>query len=120
MKKAKYKVTILLLLVNVLFWIRLFALYIVRFANGGDIEYVIITVLLFLDIVAYALLAFGLWRDYKVFMILLVPFLTANAVLSVTDQMGFWDVAALILNLATMVMFFLERRKIKRQEVSGK
>lgn len=113
MKSIKYKVTIALLLVNMLFWIRLLAEYISRFALDGELIYILIAALLFLDMVAYGVLAFGLRREIKFLKILLVPFLVVNAILSITDDIGFWDMAVLILNLGTILAFFLERKKIK-------
>ncbi len=114
MKQRKYTVTIIVLLINMLFWIRLLALYISRFATGGEAVYIVIAVLLFLDMAAYGVLASGLRREVKFLKILLIPFLIVNAILSVTDDIGFWDIAALLLNLAAILTFFLERRKLKQ------
>ena len=116
MKERKHEVTAILLLVNMLFWIRLLVLYINRFAADGESIYIVIAVLLFLDMTAYGMLAFGLSRDNKLIKILLIPFLVANAVLSVTDDVGFWDIAALLLNLVTMMAYILEHRASKKKE----
>ena len=113
MNKRNYRATIMLLLVNMMFWIRLLAHYIIRFAGGGETVYIVIAVLLFLDTAVYGIFAFGLLRDIKLTRILIVPFLVANVILSVTDDVGLWDIAALTLNLVTILAFFLERKNIK-------
>ena len=110
-KKQQYIKTSILLIVNMLFWMRLLALYIGRFTSGGETVYSVIAVLLILDMAAYGALALGLWRQFKPAKLLLVPFLIVNAILSITDDIGFWDIAALTLNLVTILAFFLERKK---------
>ena len=95
-----------------LFWMRLFALYIGRFTSGGEAVYSVIAVLLILDMAAYGAFALGLWRQFKPAKLMLVPFLAVNAILSVTDEIGFWDIAALTLNLVAILAFYLERKKI--------
>ncbi len=122
MNKRKYIATKILLLINMFFWLRLLVLYISRFAIMEETIYVIIVALLFLDMAAYGVITFGIRYDKKLFKMLLIPFLIVNAVLSVTDEMGFWDVAALVLNLAAILAFILEIRKekLKRLRASEK
>jgi diacylglycerol kinase len=100
-----------LLFINMLFWIRFLVEYLVRFiGNAPEPLYIVLFALLFLDMAAYGILAFGLWRKWKLPNVLLIPFLALNAVLSVTDQMGLWDVAALLMNAGTCAVYLLERR----------
>ncbi len=110
----KYKVTIVLLTVGMLFWARLIWAYIGRLFSGSADVYTLIAVLLVVDMLCYCALAVGLGFDIKWARVLIMPFVIANAVLSITDDVGFWDIASLVLNLVIIPVFLLERRRARR------
>ena len=114
MVHINYTWTIRLLIVNLLLWMRLLGAYIYRFSGESDNKiYIAISILVFLDMITYGVIAVGLWRSCKRLNYFLIPFLLLNIFLCITDEFGLWDAAALLLNLSTGVAYLFERKNLK-------
>lgn len=97
-----------------IFWMILLGKYLYRFAGQGtESMYFLVGILLLLDLLSYGIFVFGLWKNIKILKYLLLPFLVSNAILSITDQLGFWDIAALLMNISTILVYLQEKKTIK-------
>jgi len=91
-----------LLITNIIFWAAMALSFSFSELASHD-NYLLIKILLFLEPAIFAVILFGLSRRDKVIYALSIPFAVTNAILSITDDMGIYDIISLILSLAVFV-----------------
>lgn len=104
--------------VNFVFWLVLASYFAFDYFAGRE-EYLILKVLLFLEPLAFLVWLIGVWKRVRVLYLLSLPFILGNAILSVTDQVGGYDLIALALNLIAFVALAAIWRPIMRRAAAG-
>jgi hypothetical protein len=99
MKHLSNKTSLWLLTVNGLFWLVVATGYL--FVHPDN--YLIIKVLLFLEALACFVGLYGLLSKKRVLVIFVTLQAGANTLLSLTDELGLWDITAFLLSLALLV-----------------
>jgi len=74
---------------------------------------VTLIVLLFLNAILFAVFSFLIEKKKKWLFYLIVLFLLANIVLTVTDQVGIFDVLVLVIDFMLLNLVFLKRKDFK-------
>ena len=74
---------------------------------------VILIILLFLNAILFAVFSFLIDRKKKWLFYLIVLFLLANIVLTVTDQVGVFGVLVLVIDFMLLNLVFLKRKEFK-------
>lgn len=92
-----------LLGINFIFWLFMAAYYSIYVFSGDD-EYFIIKVLLFLEPLAFLIIFFAVLKRVKLIYIASIPFLALNALLSITDEVGFYDILAMSLSILALIL----------------
>jgi hypothetical protein len=103
----------LLLLLNGLLWIGLGCYSLFRFPFG-DLNQVFawfVVALMFANALVFLLVAWGLGRGSRYLFWLGLGLVAVNLFLSVTDQIGLWDLLVLMLNAITLALLFTQRRR---------
>ena len=102
----------ILLLVNALTWIGLGSYSLFRFPVGEANLYVawVVVGLMFANALVLLLVAWGVGRGNRFLYWLGLGQVGVNLLLSVTDQVGLWDWAVLLLNAVTLAVLFAQRR----------
>ena len=103
----------LLLLLNGLLWIGLGIYSIVRFPFGDVHQTIawVVVALMFANALVLLLVAWGLGRGSRFLFWLGLAQVAVNLLLSVTDQIGLWDLLVLLLNAITLALLFAQRRR---------
>ena len=102
------KITISGFIANMAFWLGIFLCYsFVKYR--GDKDFLILKVLLFCEPVIYFLALWGYLKKRRTIYILTLLFLAANAALSVTDEVGFFDIISLLLNAGLLLLLAAQR-----------
>ena len=106
------RVAQLLLLVNGLLWIGLGVYGLVRFPVGDEhaVFAWVVVGLMFANALVLLLVAWGVGRGNRFLYWLGLGQVGVNLLLSVTDQVGLWDWAVLLLNAVTLAVLFAQRR----------
>ncbi|NMC36656.1 hypothetical protein GYA49_06500 [Candidatus Beckwithbacteria bacterium] len=111
MIQVKHNLLYYAFLVNALFWLIMASYYtFVRFSNQS--QYLIIKILLFLEFFLYLVFALKLKKKNIWFYYLAFPFVIANMILSVTDQVGLLDWISFVLNSGLLFLLFLMQKSI--------
>jgi hypothetical protein len=103
----------ILLLINALVWIGVGISSLVDFpleeAYAGLLW--VLVGLMFANALLFLAVAWGIGRGNRPLFWLGVAQVTVNLVLSVTDQVGFFDVLVLLLNAALLALLFAQRKQ---------
>lgn len=91
-----------LLGVNIVFWFFI-AIYFSFFKFAEKPEYLILKILLFFEPLIFVGLLVGIAKKIKIIYILGLFFLIINVILSITDEIGLFDIMSLLLNITTFV-----------------
>lgn len=110
---APLRVTQLLLALNGLFWIGLGIYGLVRFPVGDDhaVFAGVVVGLMFANALILLWVAWGVGRGNQQLYWLGLAQVGVNLILSVTDQIGAWDLIILLLNAITLALLFAQRRQ---------
>ncbi len=110
---APLRVTQLLLALNGLFWIGLGIYGLVRFPVGDDhaVFAGVVVGLMFANALILFWVAWGVGRGNQRLYWLGLAQVGVNLILSVTDQIGAWDLIVLLLNAITLALLFAQRRQ---------
>jgi hypothetical protein len=103
----------LLLLLNGLLWLGLGVYSLFRFPFG-DVHQImawVVVGLMFGNALILLLVAWGLGRGIRFLYWLGLVQVAVNLLLSVTDQIGLWDLLVLLLNAITLALLFAQRRR---------
>lgn len=88
------------------------AVYFSFFKFASTENYFILKILLFLEPLLFAIALFGLIKKIKGVYVFLIIFVLLNAVLSVTDQIGIYDIISLVLNILALIGLLLSWKQI--------
>jgi hypothetical protein len=102
MKINLLKTNYYLLGFNIIFWFFI-VIYFSFFKFVYKPEYLIIEILLFFEPLIFIGLLVGIVRKIKIIYILGLFFLVINAVLSITDELGLFDIISLLLSITTFI-----------------
>lgn len=110
------KVAIVLLVAKSILWLAFAGGYFVRQGGLADLgaSSIVMPILMVIDALAYVLIAWGLARNPRIVFLIAAPFLVVNAVLSVTDEFGLFDLIVLVLDLVILGLLLLARRSWPR------
>ena len=100
--KNKFFLTKIVLIINTLFWSGI-AVYYSFFKFVNKPNYLILKVLLFGEPILFIISIWNLVKKNRFIYLLSILFVITNGVLSITDQVGNWDLISLILNILAMV-----------------
>ena len=103
----------LLLLINGLLWIGLAVYSLLRFPFGDVHQFAawVVIGLMFANALILLLVAWGLGRGSRFLYWLGLAQVMLNLILSVTDQIGLWDLLVLLLNAIILALLFAQRRR---------
>ena len=104
-----------LLYIKSLIWL-VFSIYTWVEYSGSHVKsvsMVTLIVLLFLNAILFAVFSFLIEKKKKWLFYLIVLFLLANIVLTVTDQVGIFDVLVLVIDFMLLNLVFLKRKDFK-------
>ena len=114
MKSNFLKTNYYLLGFNIAFWLFV-AIYFSFFKFADKPEYLILKVLLFLEPLVFIGLLVGVVKKIKIIYILGLLFLVINAVLSITDETGLFDMISLLLNITTFITLLSIRNNFLKE-----
>ena len=101
------KISIIGFILNIAFWLWIFLNYsFIKFYGNGD--YILARVLLFFEPVIFIVALMGYLRKRRVIYILSILFLTANSLLSITDEVGFMDIVSLFMNIGLALLLAVQ------------
>jgi hypothetical protein len=101
MKKSLLITSKILLIINIIYW-GLIASYFSFFKFTSSDNYLIFKILLFLEPLFFIIALFGFINKIKTIYIFSIIFIFFNTLSSITDQVGFYDIISLILNILTL------------------
>lgn len=97
------KTSILVLSVNILFWSFVFFYFsFVKFS--GNENYLPLKLLLLLEPLFFILALIGYLKEVRNIYLLTIIFLIANSVLSITDEVGLFDMISLSLSIVALLL----------------
>lgn len=103
--------TIILFIMNIIFWMGIWMYF--TFVKYVDEEaYLMVKILLFGEPVLFTIGLAGYLRRSKLFYLLTLLFLFGNSVLSITDEVGIFDLISLVLSLLMLVVLVIQWRTI--------
>jgi len=98
-----------LLIINIIFW-SIIAVYFSFFKLYSNEDYLILKVLLFFEPLSFTIILVGLIKRIKIIYWLSIVFLIFNAIISITDEVGVYDIIAFILNILVLVNLLIIRK----------
>jgi hypothetical protein len=99
-----------LFLLHALIWVLLGVVSVARMAGQGSATSVVVVAVLMFVYAAVALwLAWGMWKRRPLLYYLALAALVVNAIMSLTDQVGLWDVLVLFVDVVTLVLLLAAR-----------
>lgn len=102
--ELKYLSIYLLLILNIIFWLAVAVNYsFVQFLHDNTPILLLIKTLLFIEPLLFFITLIGVIKKVRIIMMLSMPFLFINAVLSLTDEFGTLDFLAMMLNIITLL-----------------
>jgi len=107
----------ILLIISIIFW-SIIAVYFSFFKFASYENYLILKILLFLEPLFFAIALFGLIKRIKIIFVFSIIFSLFNAILSITDEVGIFDVISLILNILVLISLLLAQKQIFKKEPS--
>ncbi len=116
MEKLAFLLCKIFLVVNIVFWCAL-AVYFSFFKFASNEGYLIFKILLFFEPLFFAISLVGLLKKIKIIYTLSIVFVLLNAVLSIADEVGVYDVISLILNLLALASLLLVWKRIFKKKV---
>lgn len=111
MKNTLFVLCKVLLIISIVFW-SIMAVYHSFFKFTPNESYLIIKILLFFEPLLFAIALFGLIKKIKFIYILSVIFVFFNAMLSITDEVGLYDILSLVFNILLFVNLLLVWKQI--------
>lgn len=116
MQRKLIKSCQIIAIINIIFWLAI-AIYFSFFKFASYENYLIIKLLLFLEPVFFAIVLVGLIKKIKIIYIFSILFVFANGLLSITDELGLYDIASLILNLSLLTNLLLIWKYFSKKKV---
>lgn len=113
---ALLKTTQILFFVNAVVWLIFSVLGFVRAANVQTALRWTYSVLMLVNAALMFWLGIQIVKKKAWIFFFAIAYITVNAVLSITDQFGWWDALILLLNLVLLGFLFAARQKIKGVE----
>lgn len=101
----------IILVANITFW-TITATYFSFFKFYFNENYLILKVLLFFEPLFFIIILIGLVKKIKIVYVFSIIFVFLNAILSITDEVGVYDITSLILNILAFIGLLLVRKKI--------
>lgn len=107
-----------LLIINIIFW-SIMAVYFSFYKFASNENYLILKILLFFEPLLFAIVLIGLIKGIKIIYVLSIIFVLINAVLSITDEVGIYDIISLILSILALISLFLVWKQIFKKKVAS-
>lgn len=101
----------IILITNIIFW-TIMAIYFSFFKFASNEHYLILKVLLFFEPLFFAIALIGVIKKIKIIYLLSIIFVFLNAILSITDEVGTYDIISLILSILALICFLLVWKQI--------
>lgn len=111
MKKLSSIFCKIILIANIVFW-TVMAIYFSFFKFTSNEYYLILKVLLFFEPLFFAIAFIGLIKEIKIIYVLSIIFVFLNTILSITDEVGIYDIISLILNILALISLLLVWKQI--------
>jgi hypothetical protein len=108
----------IILIANIVFW-TVMAIYFSFFKFSSNEYYLILKVLLFFEPLFFAIALIGLIKEIKIIYVLSTIFVFLNAILSITDEVGIYDIISLILNILALVSLSLVWKQIIKKKITS-
>ena len=112
------KTSVSLFVANIMFWMGIFVYY-SFFKYAGHEQYAILKIFLFIEPVLFFAGLLGYLRKNRLIFIVTMIFLVVNSILSITDEVGIFDVISLLLNVVLLVILVLQWKNILYKSKRG-
>lgn len=113
MKINFQKISYALLIINIIFWLFI-AGYFAFFKFPSQSIYLILKILLFIEPACFAVILIGVIKKIKPIYYFGLMFLVINALLSLTDEVGIWDITSFLLNISLFLTLLPARNQYKK------
>jgi hypothetical protein len=114
MKKQITIATYILYAMNIAFWLGIVVYYwFIEFA--GNSSYLLIKILLLFEPLVFAISLLGYLKRIRFIYLVTLIFLIFNSILSLTDEVGAFDIASFLLNIGLLILLLVQWRTIAKK-----
>lgn len=107
----------ILLVISIIFW-SIIVVYFSFFKFPSNENYLLLKIFLFLEPLFFTIALFGLLKKIKIIYIFSIIFVLFNAILSITDQIGIYDIVSLGLNILILISLLSILKQIFKKKIT--